>query len=181
MPRCLRVTDVIESPGQHPWPHPDQGLITALPNGGHCGNRMHCAQFTALVVRTNWRGKSSRVALGLSHGSDGLWPGRLPIAAKMIVYRAIPVVLTVACGLCAAVMAPLAVMTAVMAFDAPGSEQKVWVWVGSLAILSIPLWFVAGAILGWMLHLRGWPRSALLVAASPLIIAVGVGGVLFVE
>src|SRR5438309_103585 len=99
----------------------------------------------------------------------------------MIIYRTILVVLTVACGLCAAVMAPLAVMTAVMAFDAPGSEQKVWIWIASLTILSIPLWFVAGAVLGWVLHLRGWLRSALLVAAAPLIIAASVGGILFVE
>ena len=36
--------------------------------------------------------------------------------------------------------------------------------------LSIPLWFVAGAVLGWVLHLRrGWMVGSLLVAAAPLV------------
>jgi hypothetical protein len=68
---------------------------------------------------------------------------------------------------------PLALMTAVMAFD-PGSEQKVWVWVASFAILSIPLWFVVGAVLGWVLHLRGSLRGSLVAVSVPLV-AVGVG------
>ena len=71
-------------------------------------------------------------------------------------------------------------MTAVMAFDAPGSEQKVWVWVASFAILSIPLWFVVGAVLGWVLHLRGWLRGSLAAAAVPLV-AICVGWVLLID
>jgi hypothetical protein len=84
------------------------------------------------------------------------------------------IVLTVACGLAAAVTAPLALMTAVMAFDAPGSEQKPWVWVASFAILSIPLWFVGGAALGWLLYRRGLFLGSLAAAAVP-IVAFAVG------
>jgi hypothetical protein len=58
----------------------------------------------------------------------------------MAIYRIILIVLTAACAVGACVTGPLALMTAVMAFDTPGSEQKVWVWVASFAILSIPLW-----------------------------------------
>jgi hypothetical protein len=39
------------------------------------------------------------------------------------VYRAILIVFTVACGLCAIASAPGAMTVAVMAFDAPGSEH----------------------------------------------------------
>jgi hypothetical protein len=70
-----------------------------------------------------------------------------------------------ACAVGACVTAPLALMAAVMAFDAPGSEQKVWVWIASFAILSI----VVGAVLGWVLHLRGWLRGSLVAAAVPLV------------
>ena len=83
----------------------------------------------------------------------------------MAIYRIILIVLTAACAVGACVTGPLALMIAVMAFDAPGSEQKVWVWVASFAILSIPLWFVV---------LRGWLRGSLVAAAVPLV-AVGVG------
>jgi hypothetical protein len=89
-------------------------------------------------------------------------------------------VLTAACAVGACVTAPLALMTAVMAFDAPGSEQKVWVWLASSAILSIPLWFVVGAVLGWVLHLRGWLRGSLAAAAVPLV-AICVGWVLLID
>jgi hypothetical protein len=43
----------------------------------------------------------------------------------MAIYRIILIVLTAACAVGACVTGPLALMTAVMAFDAPGSEQKV--------------------------------------------------------
>jgi hypothetical protein len=88
------------------------------------------------------------------------------------VYLAILIVLTAACGLCAVVSAPGALMVSVMAFDAPGSEHYVWAWAMSLAILSIPLWFVAAAVLGWILRLRGWQRSSLMVAAVPPVAAL---------
>jgi hypothetical protein len=93
---------------------------------------------------------------------------------KLYVCRAILILLTVACALCALVSAPVALMTAVMAFDAPGR-----VWAASLAMLSIPLWFVAGAVLGWVLHLRGWMLASLALAAAPLIAAVVVWSLLF--
>jgi hypothetical protein len=98
----------------------------------------------------------------------------------MAIYRTVLIVLTAACAVGALVTGPLALMTAVMAFDAPGSEQKAWVWVASLAILSIPLWFVAGAVLGWVLHLRGWQWGSLVAAAAPLV-AVGVGWALLID
>jgi hypothetical protein len=88
------------------------------------------------------------------------------------VYLATLIVLTAACGLCAVVSAPGALMVSVMAFDAPGSEHYVWAWAMSLAILSIPLWFVAAAVLGWILRLRGWQRSSLVVAAVPPVAAL---------
>jgi hypothetical protein len=96
------------------------------------------------------------------------------------IYRIILIVLTAACAVGACITAPLALMTAVMAFDAPGSEQKVWVWIASFAILSIPLWFVVGAVLGWVLHLRGWLRCSLVAAAVPLV-ALCVGWALLID
>ena len=93
------------------------------------------------------------------------------------VYRAILIVLTVACGLCAIASAPGALTVAVMAFDAPGSEHYVWAWVMSLTILSIPLWFVAAALLGWILHLRGWLRGSLAVVGAPLGRGRSAGGI----
>src|ERR1700738_3348677 len=98
----------------------------------------------------------------------------------MAICRIILIVLTAACAVGACVTGPLALMTAVTAFDAPGSEQKVWVWVASFAILSIPLWFVVGAVLGWVLHLHGWLRGSLIAAAVPLV-AVGVGWALLID
>jgi hypothetical protein len=98
----------------------------------------------------------------------------------MAIYRTILIALTAACAVGAFVTGPLALMTAVMAFDAPGSEQNIWVWVASLAIVSIPFWFVVGAVLGWILYLRGWPRGSLVAAAAPLV-AVGVGWALLID
>jgi hypothetical protein len=98
---------------------------------------------------------------------------------KLHACRAILIVLSMACGAGALVSAPVALMTAVMAFDAPGSERLWWVWAASLAILSIPGWFVAGAALGWVLHLRGWILASLAVAAAPLIVAAVLWSVLF--
>lgn len=98
---------------------------------------------------------------------------------KLHAFRAILIVLSVACAAGALVSAPVALMTAVMAFDAPGSERLWWVWAASLAILSIPGWFVAGAVLGWVLHLRGWMLASLAVAAAPLIVAAALWSVLF--
>jgi uncharacterized membrane protein YozB (DUF420 family) len=63
------------------------------------------------------------------------------------------IVLTAACAVGACISAPLALMTAVMAFDALDRKQKVWVWIASFAILSIPLWFVVGAVLGWVFYI----------------------------
>jgi len=98
------------------------------------------------------------------------------------VYRTILIVLTVACGLCAIASAPGALTVAVMVFDAPGSEHYVWAWVMSLTILSIPLWFLAAVLLGWILHLRGWLRGSLAVVAAPLAAAaVLVGLALFLD
>jgi hypothetical protein len=98
---------------------------------------------------------------------------------KLHAFRAILIVLSVACAAGALVSAPVALMTAVMAFDAPGSERLWWVWAASLAILSIPGWFVAGAVLGWVLHLRGRMLASLAVAAAPLIVAAVLWSVLF--
>ncbi len=97
------------------------------------------------------------------------------------VYRTILIVLTVACGLCAIASAPGALTVAIMAFDAPGSEHYVWAWVMSLTILSIPLWFLAAVLLGWILHLRGWLRGSLAVAAPLAAAAVLVGLALFLD
>ena len=84
------------------------------------------------------------------------------------VYRAILIVLTVACGLCAIASAPGALTISVMAFDAPGSEHFVW--------------FVVAALLGWILHLRGWLRVSLAVVGAPLVAAAAlVGLALFLD
>ena len=98
---------------------------------------------------------------------------------KLYVCRAILIVLSVACAAGALVSAPVALMTAVMAFDAPGSERLWWVWAVSLAMLSIPLWFVAGAVLGWALHLRGWMLTSFALAAAPLVVAAVAWSLLF--
>jgi hypothetical protein len=55
-----------------------------------------------------------------------------------------------------------------MGFDAPGNEYQVWAWIVFIVVLSIPLWFVIGAIGGWVLYLHGWLRSSLLIAGTPL-------------
>ena len=94
--------------------------------------------------------------------------------SKLYVYRAILVVLTAANLLCAVVLAPATLMASFMMFDTPGGEQRWWMWALLIFFffvsLSIPLWFVAGAVLGWMLHLRrGWMVGSLLVAAAPLV------------
>ena len=108
--------------------------------------------------------------------------GRVAAMTENNVYRTILIVLTVACGLCAIASAPGALTVAVMAFDAPGSEHYVWAWIMSLTILSIPLWFVAAAGLGWMLHLRGWLRGSLAVVVAPLAAAAAlVGLVVFID
>jgi hypothetical protein len=43
--------------------------------------------------------------------------------------RLILIVLTVACGVCALVTAPIALLTAAMAFDAPDSDYQLWAWI----------------------------------------------------
>ena len=63
-------------------------------------------------------------------------------------YRVILILLTVACGVCALVTAPIALLTATMAFDTPDSYREVWAWVGFFVILSILFWFIIGAIAG---------------------------------
>src|SRR4051794_11406684 len=83
-------------------------------------------------------------------------------------YRIILIVLTIACGVCDLVTMPIAVLTATMAFYTPGSDSEIWPWVAFFLLLSIPLWFVIGAIVAWALHLHHWPRMALVVAAMPL-------------
>jgi hypothetical protein len=82
-------------------------------------------------------------------------------------YRIILIVLTVACGMGAVVTTPFA-MFAAMAFDAPGSEHQLGAWVVFFVVLSIPLWFVLGAITGWFLYLRNWLRASALIAATPI-------------
>jgi hypothetical protein len=82
-------------------------------------------------------------------------------------YRIILIVLTVACGMGAVVTTPFA-MFAAMAFDAPGSEHQLGAWVVFFVVLSIPLWFVVGAITGWFLYLRNWLRASALIAATPI-------------
>ena len=68
---------------------------------------------------------------------------------------------------CAVVTTPFA-MFAAMAFDAPGSEHQLGAWVVFFVVLSIPLWFVLGAITGWFLYLRNWLRASALIAATPI-------------
>jgi hypothetical protein len=82
--------------------------------------------------------------------------------------RVILILLTVACGVCAVVTAPIALLTAAMAFDAPGSEQQVWAWLVLFVVLSIPFWFVVGPVVAWALYLQDWPRTSLVLAATPL-------------
>jgi hypothetical protein len=79
--------------------------------------------------------------------------------------RVILILLTVAC---AVVTAPIALLTAAMAFDAPDSDYQLWAWIVFFVILSIPLWFVIGAAAGWALYLQGWRRTSLVLAATPL-------------
>ena len=89
--------------------------------------------------------------------------------SKLKVFRAILAVLTAADLLCAVVLAPVTLMMSPMMFDTPGSEQQWGVWVLFFVWLSIPLWFVAAPVLGWVLHRRrGWMVGSLLVAAAPL-------------
>jgi hypothetical protein len=59
-------------------------------------------------------------------------------------------------------------MFAAMAFDAPRSEHQLGAWVVFFVVLSIPLWFVLGAITGWFLYLRNWLRASALIAATPI-------------
>ncbi|MFZ1094811.1 MAG: hypothetical protein WAN75_37295 [Xanthobacteraceae bacterium] len=87
-------------------------------------------------------------------------------------YRVILILLTVACGVCALVTAPIALLTATMAFDTPDSYREVWAWVGFFVILSILFWFIIGAIAGWALHLHGWTRTSLVLSATPLLAAL---------
>ena len=82
--------------------------------------------------------------------------------------RLILILLTVACGVCALVTAPIAVLTAAMAFDAPDSDYQLWAWIVFFVTLSIPLWFVIGAAAGWAFYLQGWRRTSLVLAATPL-------------
>jgi uncharacterized membrane protein SpoIIM required for sporulation len=92
-------------------------------------------------------------------------------------YRIILILLTVACALGALVTAPIALLTAGMAFDAPGSEYQTWAWIIFFIVLSIPLWFVIGVIAGWFLFVHDWPRTSLLLTATPLA-AVTIGWLL---
>ena len=85
--------------------------------------------------------------------------------------RVILILLTVACGVCAVVTAPIALLTAAMAFDAPDSDYQLWAWIVFFVILSIPLWFVIGAAAGWAFYLQGWRRTSLVLAATPLGVA----------
>jgi hypothetical protein len=82
-------------------------------------------------------------------------------------YRIILILLTLLCGAGAVLTMPFALLAA-MAFDAPGSEHQVGAWVVFFVILSIPLWFVVGAIIGWVLYLHDWLRTSLVVATTPL-------------
>ncbi|HEY7666007.1 MAG TPA: hypothetical protein VH934_23050 [Xanthobacteraceae bacterium] len=90
---------------------------------------------------------------------------------KTYICRAGLVVLTAANALCAFVSAPPTLMASVMLFDAPGSERQWWAWGLFVVGASIPAWFVAGALLGWVLQRRGWMLASLAVAAAPLVAA----------
>ncbi len=83
-------------------------------------------------------------------------------------YRIILILLTVAGAVGALVTAPISLLTAGMAFDAPGSEYQTWAWIIFFIVLSIPLWFVIGVTAGWFLFLHDWPRTSLLLTATPL-------------
>jgi hypothetical protein len=66
--RLLPFNSIIEGQNAEPWPgkrvtaspHPDQGLITALPNGGHCGGDGSVLRLRAVVAMANWRGPRHR-------------------------------------------------------------------------------------------------------------------------
>jgi hypothetical protein len=93
-------------------------------------------------------------------------------------YRIILILLTVACGVGPVVTAPFALLTAAMAFNAPGS-YRVWVWI--VFFLSIPLWFVIAAIgVGRYTCTTGYgPLCSLLPRPSSLLPSVGCSSSLF--
>jgi hypothetical protein len=88
-------------------------------------------------------------------------------------YRIILILLTVASGVGALITTPSALYLALLGFNAQG--YRAWVWI--VFFLSIPLWFIIGAIAGWVLYLHNWLRTSLLAAATPLV-AITVGWLL---
>ncbi|HEY9688765.1 MAG TPA: hypothetical protein V6D46_02145 [Coleofasciculaceae cyanobacterium] len=56
---------------------------------------------------------------------------------------------------CALLPAGLASWLAPMLFDAPGSHQRVGVWLAFLAIVLFPWVAVASTVAGWVLFRRG--------------------------
>lgn len=52
----------------------------------------------------------------------------------------------------------------VMVFDAPGSTQMWQPWAFVLAIWSYPFWLLLAGAASWVLHLRGWHKTAAAIA-----------------
>jgi hypothetical protein len=94
-------------------------------------------------------------------------------------HRNLLIVLTAAGVACAVICAPITTMTAMFAFDAPGSERELQVWVIFFIVLSIPLWFVIGPIAGWFFYSRNQLRASLLAASTPLVIAAALLGLVW--
>jgi hypothetical protein len=83
-------------------------------------------------------------------------------------YRIIVILLMVVCGVGAVVAAPIALLTAATAFNAQSNQFLAWVWI--VFFLSVPLWFIIGAIAGWVLYLHNRLRTSLLAVATPLVV-----------
>ena len=67
-------------------------------------------------------------------------------------YRIILILLTVLCVIGAVYTIPFVRIAAVVVFLAPGSEHELGAWRTLFTVLSIPLWFVVGAIGGLVLY-----------------------------
>jgi hypothetical protein len=91
-------------------------------------------------------------------------------------HRNLLIVLTALGAAFAVICAPITTMTAMFSFDAPGSENELFVWVIFFIVLSIPLWFVVGPIAGWIFFQHGQRRASLLAAITPIIMAAGLVG-----
>jgi hypothetical protein len=56
-----------------------------------------------------------------------------------------------------------------MMFDAPGSDEKLWVWTVVIASLSFPPVCLAGIIAAWVCVALRKPRAAVICSLTPLV------------